>query len=133
MRIGKLSFVTMLLICGAAWAEDQSCPIKVLSARAASQIPNIRFDYQNGTDKQIVASKFRYNFIDALGEETYASTGETISTSKVKPNEKKKDAVIYPVRVLESMRPHVCPATVKFADGTMWRDDGSRSCGTGAK
>jgi hypothetical protein len=85
--------------------------------------------YENASNKPMTAEKFTYDFIDETGDEQNSLVRhELIAADKMKPGEKKSGRFAQAIPE-GRFGVHMWTESVKFADGTTWHDDGSRSCG----
>lgn len=111
------------------------CPIIILglSPRRGGVIlgeEHLLIEYKNVAQRDIAAVKFGANFIDALGD-PHSSAWDYTSDQKLKPGQKKiaywSDQV-YVNELGEKLRVEAWPERVRFGDGEIWQDDGSKNC-----
>ncbi len=141
------SLIIALLFSAVAFAQQpnavnstekvaETCPVKIVKSEFWSDY-GVKVKYQNASDKEITAVKFIDKFTDAVGDEVTPSNGllgittfhhDLLDDRKVKPGEEK--TAKFQQRTPDMrVQLHVWTETVKFADNSMWHDDGSHFCG----
>ena len=135
----KLLAVVLLLLVGAAFGQEKQnqCPIVFKGIRTGVQrnvnlttgrgVVSFSIRYRNTTEKVIVGAKFQAAFYDATLD--LHEVAETWSTAtKVKPGKVGDDdwSDGYYIRSYGD-NADIWPVKLVFADGSVWRYDGSYS------
>lgn len=113
-----------LLFLATTWSYAQTCPVTVNGYLPTEM--NITVYWHNASDKPVQSARFRaYNMsVGDRQELLYA-----FDKNRVKPLKPKANARdVFDDAESKSRTGGVWVEKVQFADGTVWQDDGSKSC-----
>jgi hypothetical protein len=130
---------TALILASVKMQAQQSCPVqptvvryagagmKALAAMGTGPNSNTMFEfaYQNESNREVEAVRFRVQFFDATDSPT--SWQEFVSSKKLKPGKHTGTMNNAPFG-FENTRLEAYVNRIKFKDGSIWNDDGSKSC-----
>lgn len=121
----------------------QTCPISVLSVdssgngkagllaamvNAGSSSTWLTLKYQNVSDKRVSGIRFAVTYFNSV-QEPFRTEDVTTPAIKLKPG-KSSRSIMADGGITEGQRMKVIgwAAKVSFSDGSIWEDDGSKSC-----
>lgn len=129
----KLAIIALLMAVPLAMGQakpQQTCPVEIekWNGQHGPYSHHVYIHYLNASDKPVSAIIFKAYTVDALGEaHDFITTPEFDVTEKrpLKPGKKGNTSFRY---LLQKGSYGIWVYGVRFADGSVWKDDGSRSC-----
>lgn len=124
MRRTALCAAALLVLSVSAWAQ-QECPIEITKVHSKIDLHVI---FRNITKKELRAYELSATFFDAVGN-AHPSYHNFIATDKVKPGGRGVGQWNQSYnKANQGGGAQIVILKAKFADGSTWADDGSKSC-----